>query len=847
MADLSDRWTQIQTLFDQALDRPADERTAWLRAACGDDPALYAEVAAMLDGAENESTLFGGLAADLVPDALGDALADARAAEAGARVGPWVLGERIGAGGMGTVYRAERADGFEQTAALKRVKPGMDSHAVLARFRHERQVLACLEHPGIARLLDGGLDADGRPYFAMELVDGEPITDYADARRLDLDARLALFEGVCEAVAYAHRALVVHRDLKPSNVLVADGEPGSTPQVKLLDFGIARVLSDGDAELTQTGQRVFTPGYAAPEQVRGEPPTTQTDVYALGVLLYRLVAGARPIETEGRTPAEIERAVLDETPPRPSTAVTDAAATARGTTDAALTRALRGDLDTVCLTAVRKEPGRRYGSAAELLADVRRFRQGFPIEARPTTRAYRARKFVERNRTAVLGTVAALVALVALTAFYTARLATERDRARLEADKASEVSAFLRSVFEGADPSVAEGDTVTARALLDRGAARVETELAGEPAVQAQMMSVVGDVYLSLGLADDAAGMFERALAVRRSAFGARDTSAASSLVNLADARIAQGAFPQADSLFQEALAIYGERLPAGASPMLDAYSGMARARHSQGLRADAESLFVLVLDGRRADPATTPRQLSRALHNLGKIRLMSDDRDRAAEHIREALAVYRASPDPDMLAATGMMNDLALVADVDAGEALYREVLTTRQRYLGDDHRDVAQALNNLGAFLREKRPDDAEAQREAETISRQAVEVFGRTIGEDQMDYAAALNNLGTSIMNRGGYTEALPILERAAAIAERATGPAHWAPSAMRLNVGKVQTRLGRYAEAERVLLAALEGLRAGLGDASDPVQKARDRVAELYEAWDRPDQAARYRSG
>ena len=843
MADVTDRWTQVQTLFERALERPADERTAWLRATAGDDPDLYAEVAALLDGAADEHSMFGGRAADLVPP---EALAVP--SRAGERVGPWVLGERIGAGGMGAVYRAERAEapgGFEQTAALKLVKPGMDSEGVLARFRAERQILARLEHPGIARLLGGGLASDERPYFAMEFVDGEPVTDYADARRLGVDARLALFEGVADAVAYAHRALVVHRDLKPSNVLVAEGDEG--PAVKLLDFGIARVLDDADGALTQTGQRVFTPGAAAPEQVRGEAPTTSTDVYALGVLLYRLLSGAKPVETADRTPAQIEQAVLNDAPPPPSVRVTPDAAAARSTTAAELAQTLRGDLDTVCLKALRKEPERRYGSAAEMLADVRRFRGGFPIEARPATRRYRAGLFVRRHRGAVLGTAAALVALVALTAFYTTRLAGERDRARLEAEKASEVSAFLRSVFEGADPSVAEGDTVTARALLDRGAARIESELADEPEVQAEMMSVVGDVYLSLGLADDAAGMFERALAVRQSAFGARDTSAASSLVDLANARIAQGAFPQADSLFQVALAIHGERLPAGASPMLDAYSGMARARHAQGLRADAESLFVLVLDGRRADPATTPRQLSRALHNVGKIRLMSDDRDLAAEHIQEALDVYRASPDPDMLAATGMMNDLAIAADVETGEALYREVLDTRRRYLGDDHRDVAQALNNLGAFLREKRPDDAEAQHEAEDVSREAVEVFGRAIGEEQMDYAAALNNLGTSIMNRGGYAEALPILERAAAIAERATGPAHWAPSAMRLNVGKVQTKLGRYAEAERVLLAALEGLRAGLGDESDPVQKARDRVAELYDAWGRPGEAARYRAG
>ena len=398
MADALSRWTRIQTLFEQALERPSDERTAWFRAQCGDDPEMYGHVAAMLDGADDEHDLFGGNALDLVSgDGPGLDLIPTREGEP---VGPWVLGERIGAGGMGDVYRAHRTDGFEQTAAIKRVKPGMDSGAVLARFEAERQILARLQHPGIARLLGGGLTADERPYFAMELVDGEPITDYCDAHRLGVEARLNLFAQVCEAVRYAHRQLVVHRDLKPSNILVAAGTEDDAPRPVLLDFGIARVLGDDAADLTQTGQRVLTPSYAAPEQIRGEAPTTATDVFALGGLLYRLLSGARPIQTEGRSPVEVERAVLEETPPAPSAAVTSEAADARGTTADALARRLRGDLDVICLTALSKEPERRYGSAAELLADVRRHLDGLPIDARPATRAYRVGKFVRRHRAA---------------------------------------------------------------------------------------------------------------------------------------------------------------------------------------------------------------------------------------------------------------------------------------------------------------------------------------------------------------------------------------------------------------------------------------------------------------
>ncbi|MGB3544379.1 serine/threonine-protein kinase, partial [Rubrivirga sp.] len=380
MNDPVTRWPEIQTLFEQALDRPPDERTAWLRSVCGDDLEVYREVEALLEGDRDQHTVFAGSALDLLaPADLEDALVPSKTGE---RVGPWVLGERIGAGGMGAVYRAQRADGFEQTAALKRIKPGMDSEAVLARFRAERQILARLEHPGIARLLDGGLAGDGRPYFAMELVEGEPITDYCDGLGLEVDERLRLFVEVCDAVAYAHRQLVVHRDLKPSNVLVTDLEDG-TRQVKLLDFGIARVLSDDHGDgLTRTGQRVLTPSYAAPEQHRGESPSTATDAYALGVLLYRLLTGTLPTEDKGEL-AALSTSVPTE-PSRPSTRVQDAATR----------RDLEGDLDTIILKALRLEPERRYGSAAELGADVRRYLEDVPIEARPATAGYRARLFV---------------------------------------------------------------------------------------------------------------------------------------------------------------------------------------------------------------------------------------------------------------------------------------------------------------------------------------------------------------------------------------------------------------------------------------------------------------------
>jgi serine/threonine-protein kinase len=517
----ANRWKRVQELFEAALELDAGGRADFLRGECGDDRELCDEVLSLIDADSGEHSLLDGHAVDaLEPE---PAVEEGAASLEGALVGPYRVIERIGAGGMGAVYLAERADGhFERKVALKVIKRGMDTEEILARFRSERQILAQLRHLNIAHLLDGGVTDDGRPYFTMEYVDGVPIDRYCDEHRLTVEERLALFETVCEAVQYAQHNLVVHRDLKPSNILVTnDG------QVKLLDFGIAKVVGEesehertGDAGLTRTGVRMMTPGYASPEQVRGEAVTTATDVYSLGVVLFELLAGHRPYNVMAETPRELERAIVETPPQRLSTAVAatrervDAAsrsvvtttpedvAEARRAIPAQLRKRLSGDLDNICLMALRKEPDRRYASAGLLLLDLQRHRQGIPVTARRDTFVYRAQKFAQRNRGAVVAAALIVVVVAALTTFYTMRLARERDRARLEAAKAAEVSEFLQSLFEVADPGQSKGEDITARELLDRGAERIETELAGQPEVQAEMMHVVGTVYHTLSVVD---------------------------------------------------------------------------------------------------------------------------------------------------------------------------------------------------------------------------------------------------------------------------------------------------------------------------------------------------------
>ncbi|MEM8556956.1 MAG: serine/threonine-protein kinase, partial [Bacteroidota bacterium] len=486
---------------------------------------VRAAVAAMLaqHGADDgllDTPLFAR--EDAPPDAGLPGEEDARIGE---RVGPWRIEDRLGAGGMGVVYRAARADGlYDRTVALKLLHPGPDRTALVRRFAAERQILARLEHVGIARLYDGGVTDEGLPYLALERVDGQPLIAYAATRDLALRARVALFVQVCEAVAYAHRRLVIHRDLKPSNVLVAEAEDG-TPQVKLLDFGIAKLV-EGDANeatmLTRAALGPMTPAYAAPEQFLGQPVTTATDVYALGVLLYELLADARPYDLGALTAAQAERVVCDETPPRPSTVAPPGRA-----------RALAGDLDQIVRTAMAKEPDRRYASAEALADDLQRHLDGLPVLARPASAGYLARKFVGRHRTGVAVAILVVALLAATVGFYTQRLAAERDRAQqaateatAQAERAEAVAGFLERLLRAPNnrwynDAEATGPDTPIRAVIDEAATRVARDFADRPDLRAELHHLLGDTYLALGLGDEARYHHRTVLVLRESLYTA--------------------------------------------------------------------------------------------------------------------------------------------------------------------------------------------------------------------------------------------------------------------------------------------------------------------------------------
>jgi tetratricopeptide (TPR) repeat protein len=542
MTTTPDRWQRLQQLFHEALARPEAGRHAWIDAACADDLALRDELRRLL-AAEAHAE------AD-IQHAIGDAAAQlvraGRHERVGTRLGPWRLVAHHADGGMGAVYRAVRDDGrYDQQVAVKLLNPASDGAAAKARLEAERRILARLEHPHIARLLDGGSTNDGVPYLVMEFVDGQPIDAWCDIHGADTAMRLRLFVQVCRAVDHAHRNLVVHRDLKPSNILV-DGEG----RPRLLDFGIAKLVDEGSA-LTRTGERAFTPSHASPEQVTGGVVTTATDVYALGVLLYDLLTGRPPYGGAETPAAMLAREIVETEPPRPSTAVASddsrrrlAAAGERGErlTPQRLARELAGDLDNIVLMALRKEPERRYASVAALADDVERYLADLPVRARPDTLGYRAAKFLRRHPVAVPASALALVLATGAAGTFTWRLAAERDRALAAEARATRVAAFTASVLRntGAD----EGATreVPVQTLLEGAVKRVDDELASEPEVATRLRIALGDAIMSWGEYEKARLQFEAALATARTrgAIGERDAAEAMQLLGVATHELGQ-------------------------------------------------------------------------------------------------------------------------------------------------------------------------------------------------------------------------------------------------------------------------------------------------------------------
>ena len=766
-----ERFRQADALFDAVLDVPAAEQDAYLVRVAGDDASLLEDVRQLL-AAHRASGDF------LEEPARPDGAAMLRsswdaAAPTPARIGPFRIEREIGRGGMGAVYLAQRDDAqFEQRVALKVVR-GMGTDASLVRrFREERRILARLEHRHIARLLDGGVIDDGTPWFAMEFIEGERIDQWCDARTLSIDDRLRLFEVTCQAVQYAHSQLVVHRDLKPSNIMVT-----ALGEVKLLDFGVAKLLGVEDTEVTQTAL-AMTPQYAAPEQVRRQPITTATDIYALGVLLYELLTGKRPYDVSQRSPAEIERIVCEIEPARPSTtfASVDGADRARhrGTTVERLERRLRGDLDTIVAKAMKKDPAERYATVAALAEDLRRHLQHEAIGARPDSTAYRAAKFVRRHRGGVaVATAFALALAVGMLREY--RL---RSLAEAETRTAHSVEEYLLTVFGTADPFLPRDSSAsgsTARELLDRGTARLDNALATEPQVRSRIRTALGRVYANLGLYDQSSRQLELALGEQRALNGDRNLAGAAILDELGVLRDRQGRIEEADSLLSMALERY--RSVAGRDSATAAtLEHLSEVRRERNEFPSAEALIREALSIRRTlhgDSALatsiSQQMLAEVLHDQG------NDQD-AAPLYRDALATRQRVLGRDHPLVAKTMFNFALterrLGNIAAAESLYRQTLDIQRRTLGEDHPAVASTLNGLADLLQKA----ASRSDEAEALLRQALAINRRRLGEQHAEVSTNLGNLAVIVRERGDYAGAEALIRQALAIDEATFGPEH-----------------------------------------------------------------------
>lgn len=849
----SSRWNRIQELFAAALERPADERAAFLRGECGDDGELFGEVWSLLDADAEAPSLLDGLAIESID-------LPREMSYEGSIIGPYRVVRLIGSGGMADVYLAERADGqFDQRVALKLIRRGMDSEQILRRFQSERQILARLEHSNIARLLDGGVTPEGLPYFSLEYIAGERIDKYCDARRLSVDARLELFKTVCGAVQYAHNNLIVHRDLKPANVLVTN-----EGVAKLLDFGIAKVLDDsGNSDrhkLTRTGGRVMTPRYASPEQFRGEPVTTATDVYSLGVILYELLTGRGPHVLSSPSDRDLEEAICSTNPDPPSVVVQDRPVTtpdagnslptpqevsaARQTQPDHLQRRLSGDLDNICLMALRKAPERRYQSAAQLLDDVQRHLDGLPVLARRDTWVYRTTKFVRRHRASVAIAFAVLIAIAGLTGYYTMRLADERDRAMQESQKARQVTQFLTNLFEISDPSQSKGEVVTAREILDQGALEIDTALAGQPEMQAEMKHVVGRVYVGLGLYREARDILTSSLAIQRMLHGGAHSDISETLYDLASATYELGDYKGADTLYGESLRVR-RRFAADDSVAAEYLNALAAARRHQGDYDAAESLYTETLALRRSLYGGDHPDIAHTLNHLARLQYNRGNYEAAEPLFRQSLAMRRkflGDDNPEVAASlAGLSGDLAAMGQYDEAITGYREVIGVFKNRLGEDHPYVGSAIASLARTLLLKGDyDGAEpAYREALTRQRQA-------LPKNHPSIANTLLGLGRVLIAKGELEESETLVREALETRRSSGGAGDRSSAEAAMELGRLMGLKQDFADAETLLKEA----HATLVDVSDSddelMQTALQYLIDMYDAWGKTDEADEYRA-
>jgi len=816
-------------------------------------------------------------------------------------IGNYRLFQKLGEGGMGEVYEAEQLKPVRRKVAFKLIKWGMDTKQVVARFESERQALALMDHPNIARVLDAGATEQGRPYFVMECFKGVPITEYCDTHRLNIHKRFELFMQVCHGVQHAHQKGIIHRDIKPSNVLVAIQDHKPVP--KIIDFGVAKATAQRLTErtvFTELGQLIGTPEYMSPEQAEmtSLDIDTRTDVYSLGALLYELLVGALPLDIRELRDLgfdEIRRKIREDEPPKPSTRLStlgDASTLVtqnRKTDLAMLTKQLRGELDWITMKALEKDRTERYASPSELAADIVRYLKNEPVLACPPSTLYRLKKYIRRHKTGVAAAALVILAmLIGITGTSIGLVRTMRAEkiAKTEAETAKQVSEFLVGLFKVTDPAEAKGKTITAREILDKGAKKIEEKLKDQPVIRARLMDTMGTIYENLGLYESAAQLLEMALRIRKQTLGEEHPELALSMSNLGSVMYKKGDYEGAERLSREALAIRRKLLGNEHPDVAVSMNNLATILIDKGDYEEAEQLYREALAIRRKVLGEPHPELALSLSNLGSLVYKKGDYGAAEQLNREALTMWRKCLGDEHPQVAVSLNNLAIVllnkGDYESAESLYREALAMWRRFLGDEHPNVAVTLNNLATVIKHKGDyDGAEAlfrealamrrkllgdehpqvaislnslamlmhdkgdYASAESLYREALAMWQKLLGDEHPDMAHSLVKLGILLTQKGDPQEAEPLLHKGLEILQKSLPEGHGRTAEAKSAIGGCLVALGRYGNAEELLKESYSIIKAKYGELDRRTLEALKRIIHLYEAWGIPEKAAEYR--
>ncbi len=824
-------WQQVEEVFWSALEQTAENRAAYVQSACAGDENLRAEVEAMLRSHEQAGDFMGQPAYQMNAQLLDQ---ETGALQIGETFGDYRILSLLGEGGMGEVYLAEDTK-LDRKVALKLVKSGLGRANLLRHFRREEKILAGLTHPNIARLYGGAVTPDGIPYFVMEYVEGERLDRYCDTRKLKISERLHLFRTICSAVSYAHQHLVIHRDIKPANIRVtAEGEP------KLLDFGIAKLVdpqSDPIGEQTMTLQSVMTPEYASPEQVRGEGVTTASDIYSLGVVLYELLTGQRPYRIKSRRPDEVARAISEKEPTKPSTALARAIDPKSKIQNP---KWLRGDLDNIVLMAMRKEPSRRYASVAQFSEDVRRHLEGLPVVARKDTVGYRSAKFIQRHR---VGVAAAALVTLAIIAGLIAAL-WEARQARAQRDVAQRINTFLQDMLGAAAPEV-KGIDVKVTDLLSDASSRAKRELANQPQVMADVLMTLGRTYISLGQYPPAEANLRAALQASLKANGELHPTTATTMGWLGLALAYQNNVAEGEQISRKAVELQRKLHPQGHEDLGVALYALGlnliyrnEPKAAQPFLKEASALIKKHLGETHGYYMSTLVMLAMAHEKAGEV-------DVAEPIYRQAIVVggrvesrYRI-----YLAQAQLYLGVLLInktAYPEAESLLQQSETTYRDVLGGDTNSSVGSVKANLG-WLYFLKGDYARAEDE----DTKAIGILRKYLAPEHPVTASAMATLGLALTRDGKAVEGEPYLRKALTIRKKVLPPGDFMIPYAASALGECLTVQKRYAEAEPLLTESYNELKSKLGDQNKRTVEARQRLVKLYELWEKPDLAARYR--